>query len=398
MKNNVVEIIACDKCFKCGTCISVCPVKAIDTKYNNQKGFYDIEVDEIQCVFCGRCTDVCPAVNNNFNNYSDYIGPFLKLTLAYSANSHIRRMATSGGVVNSLIRFLLYNKYVDAAIVVTQKDDEPMNSQVVLINDPIVLEKNPRDFASRYVSLPVCKYLGMLEPNKKYVMVGTPCQIKGAKAYLSQLKLKNVILFGIACSGGTSFKATQLVAEKQNNQHAFLRVYYRGEGWPGLNSFYYSNGNMETVINKPHLRSLFNNMFTSQVFKNKACRHCQDHFSEQSDISFFDFWNKDEVTNERVGKSAVLCRTSLGLNVFNDAIANGIITLGNEISLSDCLNSQKWVLVLKKRRPLVNSISLDMYYRVIDFIWNYKLYNVLPSITYKMLTVIFLIILKRAGK
>ena len=44
-------------------------------------------------------------------------------------------------------------------------------------------------------------------------------------------------------------------------------------------------------------------MFSSQIFKNPACRECHDHFAEYSDISFCDFWNEEERRKEKEGNS-----------------------------------------------------------------------------------------------
>lgn len=42
-------------CVACGTCISVCPMRAIDV----MKGCY-ARADERICVGCGKCAKVCP--------------------------------------------------------------------------------------------------------------------------------------------------------------------------------------------------------------------------------------------------------------------------------------------------------------------------------------------------
>ena len=41
-------------CIKCGTCLKVCPSKAIQIEGNNFK------IDLKKCIFCGNCTFYCP--------------------------------------------------------------------------------------------------------------------------------------------------------------------------------------------------------------------------------------------------------------------------------------------------------------------------------------------------
>jgi len=43
-----------DKCTKCGSCESVCPVEAIS------EGDETYVIDAEKCVDCGQCADQCP--------------------------------------------------------------------------------------------------------------------------------------------------------------------------------------------------------------------------------------------------------------------------------------------------------------------------------------------------
>ena len=47
-----------EKCFECGACVSLCPVKAISLK-NDFSVVFDLE----RCIgsSCGKCVDACPA-------------------------------------------------------------------------------------------------------------------------------------------------------------------------------------------------------------------------------------------------------------------------------------------------------------------------------------------------
>ncbi len=43
-----------EKCLKCGACVSVCPVLALELKENG------IVNDKNKCTLCGICEKVCP--------------------------------------------------------------------------------------------------------------------------------------------------------------------------------------------------------------------------------------------------------------------------------------------------------------------------------------------------
>jgi len=54
-----------DNCIKCGSCISACPVDAIEDKANK------IQIDPNECVDCETCQRICPAqcVDGGPNKY-----------------------------------------------------------------------------------------------------------------------------------------------------------------------------------------------------------------------------------------------------------------------------------------------------------------------------------------
>ena len=47
-----------EKCFECGACVSLCPVKAISLQDD-----YSVSFDRERCIgsACGKCVDACPA-------------------------------------------------------------------------------------------------------------------------------------------------------------------------------------------------------------------------------------------------------------------------------------------------------------------------------------------------
>ena len=55
-KSKKIALIKQKECVGCGTCIKVCPKKAIDVP----KGIYAV-VERDLCVGCGLCKKACPA-------------------------------------------------------------------------------------------------------------------------------------------------------------------------------------------------------------------------------------------------------------------------------------------------------------------------------------------------
>lgn len=47
-------VINQEKCLKCGACINMCPVQAIEMKDGK------VIIDEEKCISCGTCASICP--------------------------------------------------------------------------------------------------------------------------------------------------------------------------------------------------------------------------------------------------------------------------------------------------------------------------------------------------
>lgn len=364
---NINTITDQNKCMSCGGCSSVCPSKSIKMCFDADSGFYRPVIDQTKCTECGLCYRICPA--NNQINTGELLGKYNRLLLAHSNDKTVRHFSTSGGVVNSLIRFLIDKKIVDGVLMAGYDGGSPIETSALLITQENAedLLSRPRDFSSRYVSVPVLEKLSLFKKNGKYAVVGTPCQINALNSIL-KIKKQNIIKIGITCSGGMSYLATS--EYKRKIKYVNSKMYYRGDGWPGFNCV--SDGSSE--IKFPHLGSYFERMFSSQIFKNKGCRFCKDHFAESADISFCDFWNKDEIKTENEGKSCVIIRSSSLNQIIDDMVLNNYVTIDRDLSEKDVTDTQ--IKVLKSKKGNLSSLILYRFFlTTIDIVFRFKIYK-----------------------
>lgn len=72
-KDKEIPILYKEKkdCCGCTACYSVCPVKAIAMKYD-EEGFLYPMIDRKKCLSCYSCMNVCP-LKKNQNNKEDII-------------------------------------------------------------------------------------------------------------------------------------------------------------------------------------------------------------------------------------------------------------------------------------------------------------------------------------
>lgn len=378
---NINEIVEKMECVSCGGCEYICPKNAVTLQYNDVEGLYRPIIAENQCVNCGLCVNVCPTKDYNGDTI---MGNYHKLLLAHSTDLTVRKMATSGGVINSYIRFLLDSKIFDVALMLKHDPTSTVEASPAIMTamEHDKLKRESREFASRYVVFPILTGLKNCDcTNKKIVIVGTPCQIKAARRAFKNNDC-DIHFVGITCSGGMRYTATKEYKRKRKMSHSDM--FYRGDGWPGTNVLFSGKKKIE----ENHSGSYFERMFSSQIFKNPGCRKCHDHFAELADISFCDFWNFDEIKNEKLGNSCTIVRTKRAQEYFDLAVENGYIEVCKELSEEEIISTQRHVVNLKKGLVLKKN-KIENFYKIVDLIYRTKLYRLLGYRQYRKISSYF---------
>lgn len=371
LKNNL--------CASCGMCVSNCTRNAIYMEYSKKEGIYLPQIDKEKCTNCGLCYLRCPMNKNEKQN--TVLGKYTMLCLAHSLDYNVRNDSTSGGVINTLVRFLIEKEYVDCVLMTSYNKGNIIETDSIEITKENLYEicENPRNYASRYVVNPILShYKECKNKYKKLALVGTPCQIRA----LGLSKEENVFKIGITCSAGQRYIATEEVKRKKGFTNS--AIFYRGDGWPGNNSLIQD----KTKKSEKHTGSLFECMFSSQIFKNSACDKCYDHFAEESDISFCDFWSQDEMKNEKVGNSCVIARTDKASDIIKQMREEGYIDIVKELIAKEVIETQKSVLIAKKTE-IRNSSKYKIYKKIIKLIFNTKIYRLFNKRVYRKLGSIY---------
>lgn len=189
-------------------------------------------------------------------------------------------------------------------------------------------------------------------------------------------------MIGITCSGGMSYKATTEYKRVRNLQSA--KMFYRGDGWPGKNSLVTD----EKCVSANHSGSLFERMFSSQIFKNTGCRYCKNHFAENADISFCDFWNKNEMASEQEGNSCVIVRTQRAHDLLQRMQDDNYIEIVRKLTEEEIEAGQMHVLKVKKGKPQ-RIRSYRVFMRMIDFVFCHGFYKLFGLKTYQRICHIY---------
>ncbi len=299
-------------CCKCGFCSSVCPVNAIEVTADNLK------IDKDLCMKCGLCFSVCPRsfpigkvydhikkLNDDLS-YSEKMGAYLDSYAGSTTKGEIKEVRQDGGIVTSLLEYMLKNDVVDAIIAV-QHSDSLWKPEPVIVDDVTDLYKTA---GTKYANSPS---LNILEEAKKYdrvAFVGVPCMLKALEkgnlfpagdVFYQNIKYK----IGLFCMESFSYgEIIKLVEEQFDENINNLTKMNIDKGKFIINL---KNGEEKKVPLKD-----------VQKYARDACHYCDDLTSNYADISVGSIGAPG-------GNSAVVIRSKAGQEIYEKAVKDGII-------------------------------------------------------------------------
>ncbi len=328
----IKSVIKDGLCTGCGTCVAICPKKAIEMEINWDKGTYVPAIDKDKCNECRLCFEVCPGHNVDFkklnvevfgNEPEDIrLGNYLECYIGHTVDTDMRYNSTSGGLVTEILVFALEKGIIDGALVTRMKVNSPFEPEPFIARtreDLIAASK------SKYCPVPaniaLREILGA-KNGEKFAVVGLPCHIQGVrKAELVNTKLRDriVIHIGLFCGCTCSFRGTEFLLHQSGlNRQTIEQINYRGEGWPGGMSLQ-KNDNSSVFI---PLSEYWTNKFTA--FALPRCALCSDATAELADISFADAWG---LASNNIGESVVISRNETGDGILKQMLSEEIIEI-----------------------------------------------------------------------
>jgi coenzyme F420-reducing hydrogenase beta subunit/polysaccharide pyruvyl transferase WcaK-like protein len=313
--SNVMKTRELDLCVSCEICSAVCPEDAIPMEY--KFGQFLPKIDCEKCKKCGLCLELCPGIDidslrlSQKNIISD--GSCLKSCTAYSNNFGIRKNSTSGGLITNLIIELIRNKEFDAAFVLDFDKFDGKPARLKATNNINEILKAAK---SKYVPASVYNIIKSVrrKEDKKFIIVGTPCQIYGIKKFIKKFNIseENLLFLGLFCEKTLNFNIIQYFEDiygKSNEKLVKLEFRTKEKhGWPGNSKIHFNSGK-ELIIDRGIRIQL------KRFFQLNRCLFCLDKLNRLADISFGDCYIEGK--SDFLGKSNVIVKTRKGKEVFD---------------------------------------------------------------------------------
>jgi len=334
---SILSVVENDLCTGCGTCVAICPNRAIEMKRDSKKYIFLPIIAKEKCRNCGNCLRVCPGHEVDFrelnmsifgkhpsNGFLDLLlGIHSKSYVGYSSDYNTRYSSASGGLITQLLLFAMEEGIIDGALVTGMKKEQPLEANPFIARTPKELTESAR---SKYCPVPANVALEeILREEGRYAVVGLPCHIHGLrKAEQSYKKLRDRIVFrlGIFCSHTDSLLETEyLLYRLRVRIEDVAKIDYRGKGWPGMLSISLKSGDSIDVPFHDWIK-----VHAYCLFSPTRCLLCCDHCAELADISFADAW-LPEFLSDNIGTSIAVARSAIGDEILHRAESKGKIEL-----------------------------------------------------------------------
>jgi coenzyme F420 hydrogenase subunit beta len=313
------KIIKSGLCLGCGLCETISTKEKCEMKLNDSGFYYPFFKQAISKEQKRQILNCCPAIHVESSKNTGTWGNMEQIKQAWSADPIIRKKGSSGGVLSTLAIYLLENEKVNGILQVGVKSGSYLFNQLKVSKTKEDVLQNA---ASRYAPALVFNELNEIlnASNDNYAFIGKPCDIAGIKNFLKEFPIyKNRIKYFLTlfCAGMPSYNGTHEVLKLSGNNEKPVSLKYRGDGWPGLFEAQYCN--------KPPFQMSYNDSWGKVLGKHLGlrCKICPDGIGLLADISVGDSWNtKDGYPDfeESDGRSFVMIRTKIGLDLFNDVI------------------------------------------------------------------------------
>ena len=359
---NILENFRNELCCGCGSCVNVCPVKAIS--YSKDKfGFVVPNVDLEKCVSCGKCVKVCPYQNLITSSEEVFS------SIAYAAintDADIAKNSSSGGVFYALAKNVIEKK---GTVFGARMDDsfKVSHTYVETVSDLRALQKSK--YVQSFLGDSYSKVKSFLKDGRYVLFSGTPCQIAGLNSFLQNCECEKLLTVEVVCHGVPSQDLFDDYRKNLELKAGKIKEYtfrYKKKSENGMKWYSsYVTDKKRYVRNWPE--DSYNYYYMKSLIYRDSCYFCKFASSKrQADITLCDYWRWNDLhRNDFDSKSTVsgiVVNSKKGLR-FIDEISSNLKMAKSDF---DYLASHNSCLIrpcgeMKDRKPLLKKWKTEGY-------------------------------------
>jgi coenzyme F420 hydrogenase subunit beta len=351
----IEDVIRHDLCNRCGSCVGLSAGKIA---FSDRTGKYVPVIHKpMDKETSGIIWHACSGKGFSFPEqrvsvFGDpeghpYLGHYQKIYTGYSNDPEIRLGSASGGILSSVLTWLLEKKMIDGAVVLGMSEKEPWLTRPFIAT---TAEEILEAAQSKYIISSVNEILPEIGRfNGTLAYVGLPGQVQSIRL-LQQVDhpfVRNIrYVFGPFYGNTLHFSSVKsfLRSFGIKDHRQIRKLYFRYGEWPGKMRVELKDG---SLFELPKFHA--NYLIPFHILKNSLL--CTDLTNEYTDISGGDAWAP--VYEERgKGFSMVISRSEAGEKILQQMIAEGRLTLEPE-STEKAVEMHSHGYDLKKRGTFI---------------------------------------------
>lgn len=343
-------------CSRCGTCVGLSHGK-ISFPEKEKKYFPEIN-EALTEEETKRILSACPGKDFSFPEYNNiifpeashfhsYLGSYEGIYIAYAKNKEVRRNAASGGILSSLLIYLLETKKIQGVITTRMSAEKPWLTEVFIAQSKSEILEAAQ---SKYIITSVNEILALSPDFKgKLAYVGLPSQVQSIRKLqsMNDPSVQNIeYIFGPFYGNTLYFSSVKsfLRSYDEKDYTQIRKLWFRYGEWPGNMRVEMQNGKV-FELKKFHA----NYLIPFHIVKNSL--YCTDLSNEFTDISGGDAW-APEYEDRGKGFSLVITRSKQGQAIISEMAKLGILNI-SPLSEEEAIEMHSHGYDLKKRGSFI---------------------------------------------
>ena len=234
------EIIETNKCCACGGCVAFCASQGFDViKMERYTPKFISEENKDNCKECGICYYICPNTTplmdqlNEIYNVEDELGHIITVIAAKTTDENIREFGQDGGIVSTILTYLLKKDEIDAAIVSEYDENFIPLPKIIFDKKDLIKSAGTRySISPNILPLKDLNNISQEILEKKNIeniddlrlaFVGTPCQCRAVRKmqYLSITPTYTIkFVIGLFCFENFDYDKLYKILQDETNVKA----------------------------------------------------------------------------------------------------------------------------------------------------------------------------------